>query len=186
MCLFICLSTKAIHLELVSSLSTEAFLAAFRRYSDNGTNFVGANFELQKICELMKLNTNEIIDKLENEGTSIKWHFIPAKSPHFDGIWEANIKVVKTHISKVIGQSILTFEEFSTLLTEIEAIVNSRPLSPLSDDPSDMTPLTPAHFLIGRPLNAVPGQDYTAVKENRLSALQRIQQTIQSFWKRWH
>lgn len=80
----------------------------------------------------------------------------------------------------------LTFEQFYTLLVQIEAVLNSRPLSPLSSDPNDVTPLTPSHFLIGRPMTSVIDPDYTDISENRLSHFQRIQQLQQHFWSRWH
>lgn len=196
MCLFICLSTKAIHLELVSDLSSDAFIAALRRfiarrgqphsmYSDNGTNFVGANAELKRLYDLVLKESQKINRETAKDGKEIKWNFIPPKSPHFGGLWEAHIKSVKNHLSRILGQSIFTFEEFQTILNQIEAVVNSRPLSALSDDPNDLIPLTPAHFLIGRSLVSAPDEDYTDIAQNRLSTFQRLQQIVQHFWKRW-
>ena len=181
--MFICQARKAVHLELVSDLSTQSFLAALRRVisrrgkptqicSDNATNFVGANNELRK---LVKLHSNTIVNSLAHGGKDIEWKFIPPISPHFGGLWEENIKIVKNHLSKVIGQSILTFEEFCTLLTQVEAIVNSRPISPLSNDPIDLNPLTPAHFLIGRNIMAAPDEQLINTPENYLSSFQKIQ-----------
>lgn len=192
-CLFVCFATKAI---LVSDLTTEAFLASLKRfitrrgipnnmYSDNGINFIGANNEIKKLYSLIANESNKIITQLTNEGRPITWHFIPARSPHFGGLWESSIKLVKSHITRVIGERILTFEEFSTITNQIEAIVNSRPISPLSNDPFDLLPLTPAHFLIGRPLIALPEEDLTTVPENRLTTFRRLQQTVQHFWKAW-
>lgn len=107
---------------------------------------------------------------MSTEGKNINWKFIPPKSPHFGDIWESNIKIVKLHLTKTIGQAILTFEEFYTLLTQIESVINSRPISPpLSSDPHDLNPLTPAHFLSGRPLNIAPDNDYSLTADNRLS-----------------
>nr|CAI5862749.1 unnamed protein product [Callosobruchus analis] len=160
--IFVCLAVKAIHIEIVSDLTTECFLAAFRRFtsrrgscshvvSDNGTTFVGASKELK----LFLLNQQcEISEKLATDG--IKWTFIPPRSPHFGGLWEAAVKTVKHHLKRSIGETRLSFEEFYTVLTQIEACVNSRPLYPLSDDPSDPSPLTPAHFIIGETLTATP------------------------------
>lgn len=190
-CLFICMATKATHIELVSSLSTEAFLASMRRfasrrgkcsniYSDNGTNFAGANAELIKFIK----DDTYIATILNQEG--ITWHFNPPRSPHFGGLWEAGIKSVKYHLLRVVGESKLTFEEFTTLLTQIEACLNSRPLTPLSSDPSDTTPLTPAHFLIGESMFAVPDADVQDIKQGRLSRFQHVQQMFQHFWTRWH
>ncbi|XP_054259832.1 uncharacterized protein LOC128984526 [Macrosteles quadrilineatus] len=194
-CLFVCMATKAVHLEMVSSLSTEAFLAAFKRFifrrglcsdifSDQGTNFVGANRELTELYQFFSQQFDSILPKLSNQG--ITWHFIPPSSPHFGGLWESGIKSTKHHIKRVLGSQILNFEEFSTLLTQIEAILNSRPLCSLSSDPNEFEPLTPGHFLIGQPLVALPQADFTSTPMNRLSRWQLIQQTLQHFWNRWN
>lgn len=195
-CLFICLATKAIHLDLVSDLTAEAFLACLRRfisrrgkpksiYSDNGTNFVAANRKIKEFYTLIKNEASNIVKMLSNEDIPIEWHFIPPRAPHFGGLWESNIKLVKSHLAKVVGENIFTFEELSTLLTQIEAVINSRPISPLSDDPRDLNPLTPAHFLIGRPLTALPTEYFTHTADTRLSAFQRMEKITQMFWKRW-
>ncbi|XP_039310346.1 uncharacterized protein LOC120358842 [Solenopsis invicta] len=193
-CLFICMATKAIHLELVSDLTSENFILALRRFtarrgrpgkisSDNGTNFVGACSELKLLGEFLTSNEGELQNRLVSEG--INWSFIPAYAPHFGGIWEAGIKSTKYHLQRVIGKELLTFEEFYSLLTQIEAILNSRPLSLMSSHPMDLQPLTPAHFIVGRTLTTVPCPDLTDVNQNRLSRYQRIQQMQQNFWKRW-
>ena len=159
--LFVCLAVKAVHLELVTSLSTEAFLAAFRRFisrrgkpssmfSDNGTNFVGANRELRQF--ISKDEHNDIVRKALQQD-QIEWHFMPQKASHFGGLWEAGVKSVKYHLRRVVGDVGLTFEEMSTVLCQIEACLNSRPLTAISTDPSDLQALTPGHFLIGEPLN---------------------------------
>lgn len=183
-CLFVCMATKAIHLELVSELTSEAFLAALRRfiarrgrcneiYSDCGTNFVGASKEINKMLHSAA------------EQEMIRWHFIPPSAPNFGGLWEAGIKAVKTHLKRVIGDQILTYEEFYTLLVQIEAVLNSRPLCPQSSDPNDLHVLTPGHFLTLEPLNAPPEYDFTNVSMKRLSRWQLLQSLHQQFWRRW-
>lgn len=122
-------------------------------------------------------------DACANEG--IQWHFIPPHSPHFGGLWEAGVKSAKSHLKRIMGNASLTYEEFYTLLTQIEATMNSRPLSPLSSDPNDFNPITPAHFLIGRQLTTIPDTNMRAIPENRLSRYQRVQQLNQHFWARW-
>ncbi|XP_025193663.1 uncharacterized protein LOC112593485 [Melanaphis sacchari] len=170
--LFICMSVKAVHLEIVSDLSTDAFLAALDR-------FVARRAE-------------DFISRSQNSRPSVvafivylTWHFNPPAAPHFGGIWEAGIKSVKNHLKHVIGLQILTYEEFLTLTIRIEGILNSRPITPTSSDPHNLSVLTPGHFLIGQPIHAVPEPDITDVQVNRLNRWQLIQQCHQSYWKRW-
>lgn len=189
------MSTKATHLEVVSDLTTDAFLAALRRfvsrrgkcsniYSDNGTNFQGARRCLTEMHHLVlaQSHNDAIAASLAKDG--ISWHFIPPSAPHFGGLWEAGVKSVKLHLRRVIGASILTFEELYTVLTQIEAILNSRPLCSMSD--SDLNPLTPAHFLVGEPLTAIPEPSQPETSSNRLMQFNHIQSMTQGFWKRWH
>ncbi|XP_038106284.1 uncharacterized protein LOC119766023 [Culex quinquefasciatus] len=194
--LFVCMSTRAIHLELVSSLTTDAFLAALRRFtgrrglvnkmhSDNATNFVGSETELERLAKLFA--EEQHIERVEEFCSShgITWSFIPPRSPHFGGIWEAGVKSVKHHLKRVVGNQKLTFEELTTVLVQIEAVLNSRPLTPCSDDPNDLTAVTPAHFLIGREMRAVPEPSYLHLKQSTLSRWQHVQAMQQQFWKRW-
>lgn len=193
--LFVCFSTKATHLELVSSLTSEAFLAAFRRFvarrgicanlfSDCGTNFIGANKELRCLHKTLmeQFKDSSLSDQLSKNGT--QWHFNPPGAPHFGGIWEAGVKSVKHHLRRVLGDTLLTFEELSTTLAQIEAILNSRPISPMSDDVDDPQALTPGHFLIGEPMNAVP-DPCVPDKIPPLRRWQLLQQITQHFWQRW-
>lgn len=193
-CLFVCFATKAVHLELVSDLSTEGFILALRRfvsrrgrptkiYSDNGNNYIGAKNELNELAKFLSINESKLTESISRE--NIEWSFIPPASPHFGGLWEAGIKSTKYHLKRVMGNASLTFEQFYTLLVQVEAILNSRPLYPLSSDPNDTHPLTPAHFLVGRPLTTVPDPDVTHLATNRLSLHQHIQQIQQHFWRRW-
>lgn len=193
--LFVCLCTKAIHIEAVSDLTSQAFIAAYRRfvarrglptnvYSDNGTNFVGAVKILRKSYEssLLKVKA-EIIDHVTRENT--QWHFIPPSSPHFGGLWEAGVKSLKHHLKRNIGNSKLTYEELSTLLVQIEACLNSRPLAPITTSPDDLTALTPGHFLIGDALLAAP--DHTTPNENvsLLSRWHLVQRIFHNIALRW-
>ncbi|KAM0724699.1 Pro-Pol polyprotein [Formica fusca] len=194
--LFVCLATKAIHLELVSDLSTASFLNAIKRfiarrgkcstlYSDNGTTFTGTNDQLSELKnQLLKESTQtQIRDFLLEQ--FIDWKFIPPYAPHMGGVWEASVKLAKNHMRKVIGTTILTFEELYTVLTQIEACLNSRPLTPISNDPTDLQALTPGHFLIGEALNAIPEYDMSKVPTNRLTRLHLLTQIKQNFWTRW-
>ncbi|XP_011858336.1 PREDICTED: uncharacterized protein LOC105555899 [Vollenhovia emeryi] len=158
LCIFVCFVTKAVHLEIVSELSTVAFLNALKRFigrrgkpisihSDNGTNFVGANNSLKEMYSLVKSSNG--------------------------------------HLTKVIGSTSLTFEELTTVVVQVEAILNSRPLTPMSTDPADFNALTPGHFIIGRPLVSTLEPDLADVKVNRLKRYQVLEQIRQSFWRRW-
>ncbi|GFW30303.1 integrase catalytic domain-containing protein [Trichonephila clavipes] len=160
--LFVCFVTKALHLELVSDVTSVAFIASLKRfcarrgapkhiYCDNGTTFVGARRKLQKIFKFVsKLNENEHFCYFLSQ-VNLECHFSPPVSPHFGGLWEAGVKSIKYHLKRVIGNTNLTFEEFSTLLTQVEVILNSRPLVSLDcdNDPDSLNILTPSHFLIG-------------------------------------
>lgn len=194
--IFVCMVTKCVHIELVTSLSTEAFLLTLKRfiarrgnptiiYSDNATNFLGARNHLRVVYEFFRNTSN--LNSIKNflSSNEITWKFIPPRSPHWGGIWEAAIKSAKYHIFRVVGDTRLTFEEFSTVLASIESILNSRPLTALSEDPSDMACLTPGHFLIGGNLSAYPEKDVTKISDNRLTVWQKCLQMQQSFWKRW-
>jgi len=180
----VCSATKAVHLELTSDLSTETFLAAFRRfvarrgrvshiYSDCGSAFVGAD-------RLLKHYSREACHSLK-----IAWHFSSPGSPHFNGLAEAGVKSTKANLKRVIGEQKLTYEEFLTFLCQVESIQNSRPLYAQSTDPNDFLPLTPGHFLTLEPLNSVPEPDLSDSKLNALSRWQLLQRLQSDFWKRW-
>ena len=167
-CIFVSLTVKAVHLEAVSDLTSEAFIATLRRFvarrgsptliwSDNGTNFVGANRELKEMHEfLSRRDVGQTITEFCST-LGIEWRFIPEHSPHFGGLWEAAVKSAKTHLRRVVGDVKLTFEELSTVLAQIEACLNSRPLVPVNvPDDDSIEVITPGHFLIGRPLCALP------------------------------
>lgn len=195
-CIFICLATKAVHVEIVTDLTTEGFLNSFKRFtsrrglckricSDNAKNFVGADNYLKQIHELIEnISKDQQCHNyfLEHH---VEWDFIPARSPHFGGIWEAAVKSFKYHIKRVIGDQHLTYEQLLTVVTQIESVLNSRPILPLSNDPTDLLALTPGHFLIGSSLVAVPQEDVTEISHNRLNHFKQLQQLVQNFWTRW-
>lgn len=149
-CIFTCAVYRAVHLELASSLSVEEFIQCFRRfvtrrgrprrvYSDNGTNFTGTaralrNLDWQKIAK-------------HSSVSQIEWHFNPPSAPWWGGWWERLIGVLKTILRKVLGKACLSYESLTTILCDAEALINARSLTYMSDDPSDLKPLTPAMFL---------------------------------------
>lgn len=191
LCIFVCLRYKCIHLEAVSDLTKDAFIMTLRRFiarrgkpteifSDNGTNLVAAAKEIGNFIK----QSQESLSDFANE-QAIHFKFIPAYSPHFGGIWEAGVKSAKHHIKHVMGNSHLTFEEISTLFAQVEAILNSRPLCPLSSSPNDLLPLSPGHFILGRPLTALPTPDLNDCKDHLLKRYERLERIRQHFWKRW-
>ncbi|GFU10122.1 integrase catalytic domain-containing protein [Trichonephila clavipes] len=190
--IFICFSTKATHLEVVSDLTTEAFLACLRRFiarrskpsviwSDNATNFKGARNILSEWNEICKSNRIQLFSAEEG----IEWNFIPTASPHFGGLWEANIKSMKRILLRVAKSAIMNFEELTTLMAQIEAVLNSRPLSPLSSDPNDLNPLTPGHFLTNCAISSF-SEPYTASDSLSYHSSWKLVQSLRDkFWNRW-
>lgn len=190
---FVCMVYKAVHLELVSDLTAEAFVAALIRfvnlragsvrhmYSDNGTNFIKADTQLREATQLWQ--THEVMEHLLNQ--SIEWHFNVPSAPHHGGLWEAAVKSTKYHLKRMGGAHLFTYEEMCTLLSKIAACLNSRPLTPMSTDPNDMATLTPGHFLVGQPI-VTPYEPYVQDRPiNRLRAFQRIQELQREFWARY-
>lgn len=195
-CLFVCMCTRAIHLEAVSDLTTQAFIAAFRRFvarrghcaqlwSDNGTNFVGGNKELKLLWSKSSDGVaKQIATLLANDGTT--WRFVPPKSANWGGLWESGVRSVKRHLVRVNGTTKLTFEEMSTLLAQVEACLNSRPICQLDETLDTLNPLTPGHFLVGENLINVPDVNYETKNVNLLTRWQLVQTQMQDFWRKWH
>ena len=193
-CVFVCFTTSAVHLEVVTDYSTDGFIATYRRftsrrgiphtlYSDCGTNFIGADTILKRMFIQGSQDHHQLSQLFVNDHTG--WCFNPPAAPHMGGKWESVVKSLKHHLRRTISETVLTYEEFSTLLTQVEAMLNSRPLEPLSDDPDDISTLTPAHFLIGQPLSSLPEP---SVEHSSISPSARwrlIQQQTQRFWTQW-
>lgn len=191
LCIFVCFATKAIHLEIASDLSAEAFIMCLNRfisrrgkpsviYCDNGRNFVGANNEFKRFLD----SCGESISSYA-AGEFINFKFSPAYLPLFYGLSEAGVKAAKHHLTRMIGNTNFTFEQLSSLFAQVEAILNSRPITPLSADPTDLYPLCPGHFLIGKPLTSLPSPTLTEINPNRLRKYEQIEQIRQQFWERW-
>lgn len=186
-------STRAIHLELVNGLTSNAFIAALKRfighrgspqhmYSDNGTNFVGANKELR--AYIQQLYKDYHLDK-SIKLSGMQWHFNPPATPYFGGLWESAVKSTKTHLVKCTKGALLTFEELSTLLCQVEAVLNSRPMTSLSTDPSDYSALTTSHFRIGSPLTQVLEPTIATEPRSNLKRWELVRFQSQHFWNRW-
>ncbi|XP_043241030.1 uncharacterized protein LOC122391301 isoform X1 [Amphibalanus amphitrite] len=182
-CLFTCAVTRAVHLELTESLSLPHFMLAFRRfaarrgvpstvYSDNATTFKGADVQLRKYFGRL----------------SPCWKFIAPLSPWWGGWWERLIRSVKVALRKSLGKRCLTRIELETVLSEVEACINSRPLTFQGDTPDCPGPLTPNHFLTGRSVGfqARAAEDPSAVTARALSDRARVcEMRLSKFWAAW-
>ena len=194
---FVSLTVKAVHLELVSDLTLESLIACLRRFisrrgypsllwSDHGTNFIGAKREIKELVEFLgEQKTQKSIYEFCS-AEHMEWKFIPEHSPHFGGIWEAAVKSLKTHLKRVIGEVKLTYEEMTTFLTQIEACLNSRPLVRVNSPDDDSTEiLTPGYFLVGQPLTTLPDPAFSYRSVSLLRRWHLCQRLVRHFWKRW-
>ena len=192
LCLFTCLATRAVHLEIAYGLDTSSFLNAFYRmvnrrglpeemYSDNATNFKAANKELKAL--LLQLDEDKIKASTSNKG--IVWHFTPPLAPHFGGVHESMIKSAKRSLNAILGNADITDEELMTALTGAEALVNSRPLIYQSANPHDDIPLTPNHFLHGQIGGHFAPSSVDHTQYNLRKRWRRIQELVRHFWHRW-
>ena len=197
-CIYTCCIVRAIHLEVVPNLSAQSFLRCFKRFaarrglpkrmvSDNGKTFKSAAKTIRSIMTNEKV-TNEL------SGRKVEWVFNIERAPWWGGIFERMVRSTKRCLKKMIGRTKLSYDELLTILAEVEAIVNSRPLSYIS--PSDLEePLTPSHLLVGCRLLSLPDSSYyeremgdetfmttPEVLSKRMVLLNRL---MQKFWQRW-
>ena len=190
--LFTCLTVRCVHLEVVDSCETDAFINALRRfvnrrgcpsdmYSDNGNNFKGATSELREfVRSIDQKAVNDFATTLK-----IDWHFNPPKAPHMGGTWERLVRSVKEVMTGLVKDHVLTDPQLYTLLTEAEYIVNSRPLTHISDDINDMEALTPNHILLGLHRNwaSIDGTNADDITSRRM--WKQVQALRAKFWTRW-
>ena len=163
-CLFTCLVTRAVHIEVADTMGSDSFINCLQRFvarrgepklirSDNGTNFVGAARELRR--ETAEWNQERVQDELNEKG--IRWIFNPPAASHMGGVWERQIRSVRRILAGLTQEQVLSYEMLTTLLVVAEGIINNRPITPVSSDPADLEPLTPNHLLIHRPATVPPG-----------------------------
>lgn len=195
--LFVCMATRAIHIEVAADTSTAAFLAVLDRfcarrgvpttvYSDNGTNFVGAQSELRQLTA--DLRTDQAQRDLVEWTTSreIRWNFQPARAPNFGGLWEAGVRQMKRLLGKVLKSPNLSLDELTTVVVSCEAILNSRPYLPLySTSDEEMLPLTPGHFLVHRPLCALPQREASISRLTKARRWHLVKNLEFELWDRW-
>lgn len=190
--LFTCLAIRAVHIEKADSLTTDSCIAAIRRFiarrgavkqmrSDNGTNLVGAEAELRR--EIERWNQAQLSDAMLQR--NIQWTFNPPGGSHHGGVWERQIRTVRQLLFNLVGQQTLTDESLQTLLCEVEAIINGRPITKVSDDPLDLEALTPNHLLL---MKSKPELPPTVTRETDPYVRQRwrqVQYMTDLFWRRW-
>ena len=193
LCLFTCLTSRAVHLEMAYGLDVDSFMRAFTRMtdrrglpkeiiSDNGTNFVGANKELIEIFGRLTKDTN-LKSLVSSKG--IKWTFSPPYAPHFGGVFETMIKAAKRAVMAILGNADVTDDELMTAFTGAEALINSRPLTCQSADPEDDIPLTPNHLLHGQIGGRFAPEVAEEVAYSPKKRWRRVQELIRHFWHRW-
>ena len=162
-CLFTCASTRAIHLEIVTDLTEVTFLQAFQRFaarrslpqlviSDNASTYTSAAKELSELFQSPTLKS-----ALMHKGTT--WRFIPKRAPWYGGFWERLVGMVKMSLKKTLGRAFVTLTVLQTIIVEVEAVLNDRPLTYLPSATGDPEPLTPSHLLCGRRIVPLPHPD---------------------------
>ena len=189
--LFTCLTTRGVHLELATDMTTDAFILALRRFiarrghvkilrSDNGSNFIGAEKELKHA--LTCIDQNKVAQTLSKQ--HIQWKFNPPVSPWMGGVWEALVKTVKRALRTITRERLFTEDALTTFLCEVESIVNQRPLTPSSNSIDDFEALTPYHFLLGSPSsNPSPGV-FNDSQINLRTKWKAVQAATNMFWRR--
>ena len=188
--LFTCLVSRAIHIEVAQSMDTDAFVNSMCRFiamrsvpdvmrSDNDSNFVHGNKELCKA--ISEWNERQIHEFLLQR--NIKWLFNPPSGSYFGGVWEHYIRTIRKIL--LIKEQPLNDEGLTMLMCEVEAIVNGRPITKSSDDPSDAEALAPNHLLLLRPGSKLPPSVF--VKEDSYSRRRwrQVQYLANTFWRRW-
>ena len=190
-CIFTCLTMRAVHIEVAHSLDTDSFLNALQRFisrrgkpklirSDNGTNFVGAEKELR---EVLRTWDNKKINGVMNN-SSIEWKFNTPNASHAGGVWERQIRTIRRILTGLTKEQILTDESLLTLMCTVENIINGRPLTTVSDDPTDENPLTPNHLLTMKG-GVIPPGVFNATDINSRKRWKQVQYLADVFWRRW-
>lgn len=191
-CLFTCLTSRAVHLEIAHSLTTDSFIAAFQRFvsrrgvpqkvfSDNGTNLVGGEKDLRKsIHEWNQLKINKFM--LQEE---IEWHFNPPSASHMGGAWERMIRSTRKILKALVKEQLLTDEQLSTLMTEVEKILNDRPITTVSNDPNDPAALTPNTLLLMKSNHCIPHGIFNKKDIYARRWWRQVQYLSNVFWRRW-
>ena len=183
---------------MVSDFTVQTFLLAFRRFSsrkslptimisDNASTFLATAEDLQKLFE------SEILQR-ELGRHNVTWRFIPKRAPWYGGFWERMVGLTKQAIKKTLGRAFVTLQQLETIVIEIEAMLNDRPLTYVSTDLSDPEPLTPSHLLFGKRIRQVlhPLNDPEELKDPTYVSDSAMREKVnkhtammEKFWNRW-
>ena len=192
-CLFTCSITRAIHLELTTDLSASSFLQAFRRFvgrrglptkiiSDNAKGFKAASKDISNVIRSTAVRQYTTTRK-------VTWQFIIEKAPWWGGFWERLVRSVKNCLKNSVGRSLLDFEELRTLMVEIEAVINNRPLTYMYDDENGITyPLTPSDPIYGRQLSTSPNSKHFNVISTNKALTKKARhhfRLLENFNRQW-
>lgn len=190
--IFTCLACRAVHIEMATSLETDSFIQALRRFiarrgqvkeirSDNGTNFVGADRELRKAIK--EWNTAQIENTLLQR--DITWLFNPPSGSHHGGVWERIIRSIRKIMNAMLREQSLDEEGLQTFFCECEAILNSRPITTPSNDINDLEALTPQHLLLLKTNPNLPPGAFDREDAYARKRWKQVQYMSDLFWKRW-
>ncbi|KAK7909879.1 hypothetical protein WMY93_014563 [Mugilogobius chulae] len=190
--IFTCMASRAVHLEVAYSLTTDSCINAIRRFicrrgsvrqmrSDNGTNFIGAERELREA--LAAIDHTKIHQTLVSK--EIEWVFNPPAASHHGGVWERLIRMVRKVLYSVLKQQTLDDENLNTIFCEVEAILNGRPITGISEDAEDLDPLTPNHILMVKGMPILPPGTFQESDKYIRKRWRQVQYLSDLFWKRW-
>ena len=188
-CLFVCASSRAIHLELTLDLLTESFIEALRRfiavrgapsliYSDNGKTFEGAS---KLVAKTLNGNPNDISPKEEFSNLNIQWNFIPPRSPWWGGFYERMVQVVKKSLKRVLSDRGCNYLQFETAIKRIEGVANDRPLTSVDEDPSTKV-ISPSYLILGRQTTETYENEVLPLSNFTQKRLKFQETTYQTFW----
>ncbi len=191
-CLFTCLTTRAVHIEITQSLDTDSFICALQRFtsrrgrpekvfSDNGTNLRAGDKELRD--SIRQWNCSRLARHFLQE--EIVWHFNPPYASHMGGVWERLVRSIKTALKSVVREQILSDEGLMTLTTEVEKILNDRPITQVSNDIRDPEPLSPNKLLILRSNSCAPPGVFDKDDIYCRRWWRQVQYLANIFWRRW-
>ena len=191
-CTFNCLASRAVHFEIVQSLEASAFIQAFRRfcnrrnvqpsdvYSDNAGNFVAADKELRK--GIKNWQSKQVSDTLLQHGAT--WHFNPPRCSHQGGFYEVFFRLVRKLMRSIVGEATLDEFDLLTLITEIERILNNRPITSLPSAPHDLSAITPSMIITGSVADFLPPDEFVKADGYKQS-WRKTQYLADLFWEKW-